>query len=372
MKIFLKKVFLYILIFTITIELTSLLFIFAHYKIIQKKNSFLNNDMKIKQEIEKVIDSSVFAPHRWYAYLPNFNGNYIKTDSLGFRIDKDKIKNLPSIGFFGGSVMFSVYTKQSETITDQIQINDFNLLNFGMGGYSTAAELPAFIEVQKKYKNIKIAVFFDGVNEVGRFIEFYEEINRNSTKKKLYGPIFENNGYYYKLGIENSINQKYFLDKNKISYNSSFLKLFNAVREKLSFKITYSEAELGIMADNITNLYFKNLEDISDYAESKKIKVIFIFQPTIFTTKKLLTAEETNIIIDNRSIIADLFKITHKKIMDDSRSKIYHIHDFSNSFDDIKDEVFLDWCHLNSIGNLKIAKDMEKILISEIKKNSNN
>ena len=126
------------------------------------------------------------------------------------------------------------------------------------------------------------------------------------------------------------------------------------------------------MADNITNLYFKNLEDISDYAESKKIKVIFIFQPTIFTTKKLLTAEETNIIIDNRSIIADLFKITHKKIMDDSRSKIYHIHDFSNSFDDIKDEVFLDWCHLNSIGNLKIAKDMEKILISEIKKNSNN
>jgi len=371
MKLFLKKTIIYVLFFTITIELSSLFFMLGYLKITQKKNTFLNNDTKIKEEIEQVINSSVFNPHRWYAYLPNFNGNYIKTDSLGFRIDNDKIKNLPSIGFFGGSVMFSVYTKQSETIVDQMRLEGFNLLNFGIGGYSTAAELPTFIEVQRKYKNIKTAVFFDGVNEVARFIEFYEEIKRNDKKKLAYSSIFENNGYYYKIGVENSINQKYFLDNNKISYNSSFLKLFNAIRERVFFKITYSEVELDMMADKITDLYFKNLKDIYDYAKSKEIKVVFIFQPTIFTTKKKLTAEEENIINNDRTIVGDLFKTTYKKIMNDRRSKIYNIYDFSNSLDEIKDEVFLDWCHLNGNGNKKIASDIEKILRYEIKRYSN-
>ena len=367
LKVF-KKIFIFLIIFLVLIELSSFIVLYSYSLLTNKPNSNSILQPQIKYELEKVINSSILTPTRWYSYLPNFSGSYVQTDSSGFRINNANLNHSKSIGFFGGSTMFSVYTTQPETIPDQINIKNFNSLNFGIGGYSTSAELATFIEVQRKYKNIKIAVFYDGVNDVARFLELYEEI-KFDNKKKTMNAIFENTGYYYKIGIENSLNQEFFSDKSKISYHSSFLQLIQRVKKKLFYKSSYTEEEINSMSEKITDLYFENLKDISDYANIKKIRVFFIFQPTIFTTKKKLTFNENNIIKNERTVVSDLFKVTHKKILNDKRFKTYNIIDMSNSLNDLKENIFFDWHHLNGVGNKRVAEQIKEIIVKKINNN---
>ena len=78
---------------------------------------------------------------------------------------------------FGGSTTFSVLTDQKGTISEQASSEKYQVLNFGVGGYSTSAEIMTFVEAIRRYPDIEIAIFYDGVNELGTSIEKHIEPN---------------------------------------------------------------------------------------------------------------------------------------------------------------------------------------------------
>lgn len=72
-----------------------------------------------------------------------------------------------------------------------------NALNYGIGGYSSTTELMTLIEVKRYDKYIKYAIFYDGVNEVGRYIEYLQKGSGN--------PIYKVIGYPYFWPFHNSL-----------------------------------------------------------------------------------------------------------------------------------------------------------------------
>jgi hypothetical protein len=203
-------------------------------------------------ELETVISNNVFFPTRWYTNMPNFNGKYVVTDGSGFRIDKKLLVNSRSIGFFGGSTMFSVVTKQSETIPDQFQLTGFDTLNFGVGGYSTTAELPTFIEALNKYPNIKVAVFYDGVNEVARYVELVQD--------EASVELFKSVGYYYKALAKTSVLD---LRDTNINFTSSFFELWSRLVTKLfNSGVKLENVDWDKVSTVISDEYLTNIEFI--------------------------------------------------------------------------------------------------------------
>ncbi len=131
--------------------------------------SLTKKELPAKEELAIVQRKSRLSAHRGFKNKSNFKGNYVVTDQYGFRIDQRKINDKIAVGFFGGSTAFSVYTSQNETIPDQMNnlSNTHQFLNFGVGGYSSSNEIMTFIESLRAYPTIELAIFYDGVNELG-------------------------------------------------------------------------------------------------------------------------------------------------------------------------------------------------------------
>jgi hypothetical protein len=149
---------------------------------------------KLRQEINFLFFETVlFHPYRWYSCINDFAGEYVKTDKYGWRIDRTKVsKHISKIACFGGSTMFSS-TEETGTIpyhlNSRINTEQIIALNFGVGGYSSTTELMSLIEVMRYEKNIRYAIFYDGVNEIYRYIEYKQ---RNADNK-----IYSYCGYAY-------------------------------------------------------------------------------------------------------------------------------------------------------------------------------
>jgi hypothetical protein len=134
------------------------------------------------------MSDSILFLTRWYMNQRNFRGRYVVTDDAGFRIDPTAVTEAKSIGFFGGSIIFSILTRQEHTIPAQVHLPGFNSLNFGVQGYSTAAELPTLLEALRKYR-LEVAVFYDGGSEIARYLEMLQDGAPEA---------FATVGYYYR------------------------------------------------------------------------------------------------------------------------------------------------------------------------------
>ena len=341
----------YIFFIVILLELGS----WGALKIYRSMNQHVNANAissEVMAELETVMSNNVFFPTRWYTNMLNFNGKYVVTDGSGFRIDRKLLVNSRSIGFFGGSTMFSVVTRQSETIPDQFKLTGFDSLNFGVGGYSTTAELPTFIEALKKYPNIKVAVFYDGVNESARYVELVQD--------EASVELFKSVGYYYKALAKTSVLD---LKDTNINFKSSFIELWSRLVTKLfSSHVKLENVDWDKVSTVIADEYLTNIEFIQIISAGRGVRTFFFWQPNIFTTKKNLTNFESSIIFEDKTIMPDLARKVREKVISDPRFKKLNIIDLTNALDGSKEEVFYDWCHMNGSGNKIIAKRINSII----------
>ncbi len=348
------RIFKYLVWILLCIEVTLWCSEKIYYRILENSNTNeLNHEMLA--ELKKVQKESVLYPTRWYTNSPNFNGKYVTTDESGFRIKKSDLKNAASIGFFGGSTMFSVATDQAHTIPNQVSIHGTDSLNFGIGGYSTTAEIPTLIEASRKYPNLKMAIFYDGVNEIARGIE--------AAQDKKTG-LFKQVGYYYKPLIEYSIEE---LNPNGFYWRGFYIQ--RAVKKILNIaqpRTLEYEIDINSLSNDILELYFQNLQTIKSISSALNITPVFIFQPMLFTTNKKLTKEEVILLESDRTIAPKIAKEVYSKLIVDPRFFELKIYDLTSVLNEATEKTFTDWCHVNSAGNIMIARRIEEIIKSEL------
>jgi hypothetical protein len=305
-------------------------------------------------EVFAVWSNSVLFPTRWYTNQPNFRGRYVVTDDAGFRIDPTAVTEAKSIGFFGGSTMFSIVTRQEHTIPAQVHLPGFNSLNFGVSGYSTAAELPTLLEALRRYTKLEVAVFYDGVNELGNFVEMLQD-----GAPEAFAAV----GYYHRGSIDAALASYLSWRQAGVIVQTPAMRIAKRVWLMVRAQAVSQSQSPEEIARSIAAQYFANIRDINLIARAYSVAPIFVLQPNIFTTGKRLTPAELAIRDRDRTIVAQLAPLVRSAIMSDPRARTYDVVDASDVFDAADGEIFYDWSHVGGAGN-KIVADRMIALIS--------
>ena len=223
------------------------------------------------------IPMSVKYEEKKYNYIFKRNNNGF----IGEEIDPDEIK----IIFLGGSTgeeMFKPYKNSIVGILNKKFKKDkfeYNIVNASKGGKSTRGYVNDFNYWFSKIENFnpRIFIFYIGINDSSLDIpEYFDEPIKNNINEKI-EDYFKNNSIFYKL--KKKFQNKYFsnlrkyygLQKENLYQNFNFTN-YNVAKKRFS-NVKPNVNEL-IILENLS----KNLDNLKDIIENKKIFPIFITQ----------------------------------------------------------------------------------------------
>jgi lysophospholipase L1-like esterase len=325
---------------------------------------------EMKHEVDQLHQALVESnPYRWYGMPPNFQGEYFQTDRFGFRIDRSGVEpHTKKIAFYGGSTMFSVTTRAEHSIPAVVgQALDpavAQTLNFGVGGYSSSAELALFLETARR-ESLTVAAFYDGVNEVGRYAE--------SLQDDANAPYLDVFGYPFMDAYDAAARNKVVGGGVILRYRPYFLRLLSATGINLfpgagesskpgSIDRLITDANVGAHAERIVQQYLYNITDIAAVAKTHGIVPVFFWQPDIYTTAKTLTAYESDVRAEHPGM-ALLATAVRKRLQREDALANFHFFDLSDALDELGDDAqFFDYCHLSDQGNRHVGEAMIQIL----------
>lgn len=338
----------------------SLAFLIEFFFFIKAKNTLLvyrdHYDFR-KIQPEPYLDAKYFSKifiEEWkkhpggYTEVPNtkiiipnnFKGKYINVEN-NLRVTKfQPLQYKNTIHVFGGSTIFGGEVPDDNTIPSFLQkkINDSNI-SYKVNNYGVSS-----IIVKHQFERLKnmveikkgdIVIFYDGANDVLQKIYFGNKegwIIGGNEKKKFFWIII----------------------LRKISKSSYF---FSYIDNKITAK--------PLIQTNFVNeamVYSDEISIAKKYVEEKNAEFYHFLQPVLFEKenkneyeKKLLTIR--NIVPEGlENIFSKAYPLFKQQL------KKNYSHDLTNSFDNTQRSVYLDWCHVNHIGNQIIAEKIFNII----------
>ena len=277
---------------------------------------------------EKIISSGDFI------FLNDFTGSYIN-------INNGRRATLGSTGIrkrkvlvFGGSTVFCAEVPDSMTIPSQLQKLildngfDSDVLNYGIPGIRIENQF-RILETIEELEPGDIVVFYDGINDLNTI--FRLGLESNKTLIPL-GFIKEVATWVeaHSLLARGLISG--YIDSNGIS------------KEFLS-----TDAE-----NEVADLWFKNDEAAREYVESKGALFVHILQPNWVTYQGGVEATKDNKRWSDMKTIQNYFE--------KYSTPVTKIENFTKKLDGLTSTPYIDWAHLDEIGNKKIAEEMFAVL----------
>ena len=304
------------------------------------------------------FDRVRFHPYRWYALPANYRGVYVTTDGYGFRIDPFRVSpRTNKIAFFGGSTMFSARSGNEWSIpalfNEALDGRVAQALNFGVGGYSSAAELTTFIEALRAYDRITCAIFYDGYNEIVRYVERLQDHAAE--------PYYDVLGYHYYSALGPAMESVIDAHEIRIIYTSQTIRLIAGVVQRLrgtrNINVIVSDADVPRHAEALAAIYIRNIRDIAAIAQQHNVTAVFFWHPDIgSTTKKRFTDRELKLKASDpvvRKLSAAVRAILPRK----PELIAHHWFDLSKTLDGLDDRPhFLDPVHVSVDANRLIAR----------------
>jgi hypothetical protein len=325
-----------------------------------KKNLFLQEGIEdpstFLTELSQLYDNYLMPDeNKWYRLRPNFNGRYHKTDRYGYR-NSECTEKPGSIGLFGGSTVYGVCNTENQTISKCLELlftKKTRVYNFGIGGYSSQSELQAFAEILRiKDYNITKAIFYDGVNEVFRYIENLQDHGRDH---------YQYTGYPYNIkdiAFKNYLNG----GLQGFYYQSSSIYIHNKIKFLFTQDSNYNyilkeKKNIYEAAKTIVDIYEFNHQAIQGIASKSGITTHFFWQPNLFYVEKKNLQSEYLTLVNNQEAIRDLFIETRNQIM--GRESLKDVILLDSILNQVNiDNQFFDTVHVNGKINQIIAENI--------------
>lgn len=309
-----------------------------------------------KELLDVHYEKVVFHPYRWFVPAPSYKGKYIQTDARGFRLaPKANCGGCShTIGFFGGSTTFSLYSDPENTLPvlfNKGLADSIEVINYGVGAYSSTSELMCLVEVLRE-SNLDQVIFYDGVNEIGRFLESKQSKDFDHLSDKMGAPYSD-----IDIAVKNtfSLKEGYELDEPWYGY---VLKMFCPSINRFMARSFFSrggETHTNPLEDakKIVEIYRHNKMQIKALCSAYDVHPIFVWQPHLFNTAKELSSEE--LAIKNFSHTAEVGLISEE--LDKQISQDPEVIMLTTVLDTLtRDPIFFDWHHLNKKGRKAVSK----------------
>ena len=267
--------------------------------------------------------------------IGDFDGSYIKIkDGRRVTVGSNGLRQRRVL-VFGGSTVFCAEVPDLLTSSSQLQQLilknnfDFDVLNYGIPG----------LRIENQFNILKnvsdlgpgdIVVFYDGVNDLIRVFE--EGLDRHKNQ----APWRQLNSFSFAVEKRSSLFKHLSI--------SGYVDNIGVANEYLD-----SDARQYI-SDN----WLKYEELARELVQKTGADFVHILQPNWLTYKKLSEGKSEDRRFSDMRVIQEIFK--------NNATQKSGIIDFTGRLDSLTDTPFLDWVHLDDVGDKKIAEEMFMVL----------
>ena len=267
--------------------------------------------------------------------IGDFDGSYIKIkDGRRVTVGSNGLRQRRVL-VFGGSTVFCAEVPDLLTSSSQLQQLilknnfDFDVLNYGIPG----------LRIENQFNILKnvpdlgpgdIVVFYDGVNDLIRVFE--EGLDRHKNQ----APWRQLNSFSFAVEKRSSLFKHLSI--------SGYVDNIGVANEYLD-----SDARQYI-SDN----WLKYEELARELVQKTGADFVHILQPNWLTYKKLSEGKSEDRRFSDMRVIQEIFK--------NNATQKSGIIDFTDRLDSLTVTPFLDWVHLDEVGDKKIAEEMFTVL----------
>jgi len=286
----------------------------------------------------------------------NISGPYNARKSKG-----ESINN--SAWFFGGSTMWGTGASDLQTIPSHFNsLTNIPVYNFGESGWTSRQSLNQLINAIGADYNPSVVIFYDGVNDVifqcrSEYITLPIHAREFKIKNsvKPFGEIFKNKFLKF-------ISSPY-IDLAK-KFNIKLLS-GNSINSK-EYNCDTNQEKASIIAKHLVN----NWRTAYALSKSHGFQFYGILQPTLFTTTTNYEYMSSGALKKNSQLEIQ-YNIVYNSILKEIERNCEFDKNFCSSMIngtdwlDGKKNIFIDFCHINSLGNRIIAQRFESLLKDE-------
>ena len=267
--------------------------------------------------------------------IGDFDGSYIKIkDGRRVTVGSSGLRQRRVL-MFGGSTVFCAEVPDLLTSSSQLQQLilkndfDFDVLNYGIPGLRIENQFHILKNVTD-LESGDIVVFYDGVNDLIRTFE--EGLNRHKNQTP-----------WRQLNSSSLAVEKRSIIFKRLSI-SGYVDSIGGDTEYL---------DLGAEQYIVDN-WLKYERLARELVQKRGAEFVHLLQPNWLTYKKLIVGKFEDKRFSDMRIIQEIFK--------NNATQNSGIVDFTDSLNSLTDTPFLDWAHLDEIGNKKIAEEMFTVL----------
>ena len=277
--------------------------------------------------------------------LKDFDGDYINIKN-GRRVTVGSTEmRQKRVLVFGGSTIFCAEVPDSMTIPSQLQKlalengYEFDVINFGISGIRIETQFNILKTVSDLGAEDTV-VFYDGVNDLDRI---YTDALAQRYQKSPWRQIGK---------VANEVENRSWL--MRYLSPSSYIERPGVRQDFLDSEARQKVADDWFAFDKLAR----------EYVESKSAKFVHILQPNLLTYKQGSNASGV------RKRWSDMQTI--QRYFAESATPSSQIINFRNTLDSLDKTPFVDWSHLDEIGDQRIAEEMFTVLkpLLEAQKNS--
>jgi lysophospholipase L1-like esterase len=336
---------------------------------------------------------------RWSAFRisSNFNRTSVHHDAQGFRRDQDvtveKPANTARIFLIGGSVAYGAESVYPEVIKP-IQINNhetidyyleqrlnatrpskhWEVINASVSGFTLNQDLARILSALLRYKPDAV-ILLDGVNDLTQivkggahydsytmtpFAEEFEELTSPHGPRALgfmLSTWLSRNSAMYRIlddRLQRRANLRGRQDQNHGAVPAGLRLSDLTVDEQEQYRIVESHADA----------YRHAVQQIHRILSLDGIEDIFLLQPTLRVSKKVLVGAEARLAEYDRAVAGrveiyayeNLYPAIARQLSEDAPGQGYQFLDLTGVFDGMNVEMFTDYCHLTPAGNQAVAE----------------
>ncbi len=287
----------------------------------------------------------------------NLNLKYTNISGT-YRVRKSKGESINnSVWFFGGSTMWGDGASDSQTIPSHFySLTNIPVYNFGDSSWNSRQSVNQLINAIGDDHKPDLVIFYDGVNDIAH--QCRSEIKlvpAHSREKQIQNSLKRPP---IQKRISKFIVNPYIVLAKKFNIQ---LPAFNIQLPEFNCDINKEKARL--IASHLINNWY------TAYAlsKSKDFEFYGILQPTLFTTKT--NSEYFSSLEEKKNFqIANQYNIVYSLILKEIEKRCESDKEFCSTLIDGTNwldgtnNIFIDFCHVNSLGNEVIAQRLKSLL----------